>query len=245
MKLLTSILRASNANASNISTGTRGGLGVTNGILNNDLITDNTKLRKQLTIMKKELHDNTIAFEKYRIDSVKEIGKWKSKGMRVPSVSTDLNVSNSLDIYLPQGSGGEMDDDKRSEIRNREVDLKRRIFALERELSASKSQNRSNSQAGVRNNTRSSRSNTPPSEYLRDRRRERDSGVSGNDSDRQREGNRGRGARSVSSNGNRRVSSSRKSSLLHSPTSASRLRERERERERERGVSGYSRYLIL
>ena len=244
MKLLTSILRASNANASNISTGTRGGLGVSNGILNNDLITDNTKLRKQLTIMKKELHDNTIAFEKYRIDSVKEIGKWKSKGMRVPSVSTDLNVSNSLDIYLPQGSGPEIDDDQRNEIRNREIDLKRRILALERDLSAAKAQNRNGSQAGFRNSTRSSRSNTPPSEHLRNRRGERDSGGSGsgNDSDRQRDINRGRGSRSVSSGTNRRVSSSnRKSSLLHSPTSASRLREREKER----GVSGYNRYFIV
>ena len=247
--------------------GVGGNVIANSNLLNNDLLVDNTKLRKQLIIIKKELNDINISFDKYRTESAKEIGKWKTKTMRIPSVSTDLNVSNSLDIYLPQSQENNLDIDKKDESKDREMQLKRRILALERDLSIAKSEGRKGFQGGVRNASRMSRSNTPPTQNGRDKRRDGGSGGSGNENDKQRgrekdkekereslrererkrERSRGRSGgyisgRSLSSGGHRRMDS-----LLHSPISTSTYAAalHLRERERERGVSGYGRYDIM
>ena len=66
-------------------------------------------------------------------------------------VSTDANVSNSLDIYLPQGgvvingNGGHngvhgtgTGEERRGEPRDREAQLRQRILMLEKDLTAAR-----------------------------------------------------------------------------------------------------------
>ena len=123
--------------------------------MNNDLVSDNTRLRKQLTAIKKELADSSANLDKQRIESAREILKWKAKMPRNMPVSTDANVSNSLDIYLPQGgvvingNGGHngvhgpgtgmgTGEERRGEPRDREAQLRQRILMLEKDLTAAR-----------------------------------------------------------------------------------------------------------
>ena len=130
--------------------------------MNNDLVSDNTRLRKQLTAIKKELADSSANLDKQRIESAREILKWKAKMPRNMPVSTDANVSNSLDIYLPQGgvvingnngnsghsgvngtgmgmgTGMGTGEERRGEPRDREAQLRQRILMLEKDLTAAR-----------------------------------------------------------------------------------------------------------
>lgn len=219
---------------------------------NLESVAENVRLKKQLIVLKKELSDMTTAYEKLRVDYMKEsreMMRLKNKLALVGDRETS-RVGDSLDIYLPvtprvigsddrNGGGGG----------DREGILRRRIALLETDLAAANSARRARIP---------SRSGTPPTP-----RGGGGGGGSvggGRDSDRERERSRvkkmagerldsgyGSGggygsSRSTSANGYGRPGSSF-SQLAPATIAKARDRERERERSLSRGRGGSSGYM--
>ena len=83
-----------------------------------DLTIANSKLRKQVEILRKDLVEAGIAYEKLRTDSAREIGRWKAK------FGTDKereSAGDPLDFYTKQQGSGD-------------VILRKRVAELEKEL---------------------------------------------------------------------------------------------------------------
>jgi hypothetical protein len=205
---------------------------------NAELLSDNTRLRKQIIALRKEISDSTATLEKLKIEHTRELLRLKSKFAL--SNGDRYAVGDSLDIYLPitpklEGEGGSGMGSVGGIGVGGESErlLRRRILLLEKDLAVAR---------GVRNGPQS-RSGTPTTPGGRDR-------ISDSDRERERERERIRNRRNVggyssggtgyggrpggtgSSSGSRRASPS----LLLSPTSASRLRER---------GAGYMRYGVV
>jgi hypothetical protein len=74
------------------NTTTQGGSSAT-AALNTEWATANAKLRKQVDGLKKELHEASLSYDRLRIESAKEIARWKSKigspGLKVGSVGAE------------------------------------------------------------------------------------------------------------------------------------------------------------
>ena len=104
---------------------------------NPDLILDNTRLKKQIVQLKKELQDSSITFEKMRVDHLKEINKLKIK-YKHTSGTDGQDVGDSLDIYLPPSTRLENDATERGREKGREDILQRRIVQLEKDLAVYK-----------------------------------------------------------------------------------------------------------
>ena len=223
---------------------------------NLESVAENVRLKKQLIVLKKELSDTTTAYEKLRLDCMKEsreIIRLKNKLSLVSDRETS-GVGDSLDIYLPITPRVIGSDDRSGGGGDREGILRRRIALLETDLAAANSARRAR--------IIPSRSGTPPTT----RGRSGGGSVSGGrDSDRERERERERSrvkkmtrdrsdsgygsgggygsSRSTAANGYGRPGSSSFSQLAPATIAKARDRERERERSLSRGgSSGYMRY---
>ena len=200
-------------------------------------IADNVRLKNQMILLKKELSDTTTAYEKLRVEHMKdtrEIARFKSK---LALFSDRDAVGDSLDIYLPVAPKLLGGDDRSGE---REAVLRRRIALLETDLAAF--------QGGRRART-PSRSGTPPTPGGRERERERERERSRAKKLTRERSDSGYGSgggygssRGTPASGSRRPGSS--PFLQLSPATIAKARDRERERERSlsRGSSGYMRY---
>ena len=85
-----------------------------------ELASENVRLKRQLDALKKELNDLTVSYDRLRLDSAREIAKWKAS----PSVLLADANNTSTASSLVHGS----------EIHVR--DLRRRLASLERDLEA-------------------------------------------------------------------------------------------------------------
>ena len=218
---------------------------------NLESVAENVRLKKQLIVLKKELSDTTTAYEKLRLDCMKEsreIIRLKNKLSLVSDRETS-GVGDSLDIYLPITPRVIGSDDRSGGGGDREGILRRRIALLETDLAAANSARRAR--------IIPSRSGTPPTP----RGGSIGGGVSGGrDSDRERERERSRvkkmtrersdsgygsgggygSSRSTAANGYGRPGSS--FSQL-APATIAKARDRERERERSLSRGGSSSYM--
>ena len=84
-----------------------------------DLTIANSKLRKQVEILKKDLNEAGIAYEKLRTDTAREIGRWKAK---LGSDKDKDSSSDPLDFYTTKQQG------------TAEFLLRKRVSDLEKEL---------------------------------------------------------------------------------------------------------------
>lgn len=83
-----------------------------------DLTIANTKLKKQVDILRKDLVEAGVAYEKLRTDTAREIGRWKAKfGTDRDSTSTN----DHLDFYTKQQTSAD-------------IILRKRVAELEKEL---------------------------------------------------------------------------------------------------------------
>eukprot|EP01038_Epipyxis_sp_PR26KG_P007211 gene7211-9841_t len=73
---------------------------ITSAGVNAELAAANTKLRKQIEALKKELHDSSLGYNKLRIESAKEVMKWKQKigltGSQLENLSNKGNESHII-----------------------------------------------------------------------------------------------------------------------------------------------------
>lgn len=110
-------------------------------VANADMVAANVKLRKQVETLKKELTDSSLAYDRLRTESAREIAKWKLKIGGTTGGDTSL-MAGSPSGYSTGGGGGGGTDKKAATVI---ADLQKKLDAVTKELRferLSKSQNR-------------------------------------------------------------------------------------------------------
>lgn len=133
---------STSTNAANNSFTTGGGGNSSSNISgmnsqNTDLINLNQKLKKQVEALKKELHDLSNAYEKYRTEASKEITKWKraigsSQPLKQQATSGDTNNNNNVSVFDYMNNNT---DDKDSRNTTEVIiELKKQLLKVQQEL---------------------------------------------------------------------------------------------------------------
>ena len=171
-----------------------------------DLQSTNTKLKKEIELLKKELSRSDVAYQKLRTESAKEVNRWKAKAMEPRRGST---ASQAIERSSPNVSDRSLVDNLRKKVAELERELRLERLASSR---SSSGYNRS-PRDGLAPNCRAA---TPPLTRPRSNRTTPNSGYRGPGTF----GSAGRGRSGASHN--RSISPNIQSSGYGRPTSGSR-----------------------